>query len=214
VLFLVPNPLSPPTFHPRPTRPPPPPADRKALLHPQIGVAHEWALEDPRAPRVQAQDEGASAFPKSPRNHPQNAPLPLRPTPLPPTRRSAPALSSGMSMGSRQSVKRVLIPFVPYMGALCVGFAGSLPLGSCRSSPSPPSSPCVLNPPPRPQKDPPSSSTCVGVKLSKAASSQVAASSSDDPVFPSTPSRFFCPTVTPHCTVRNSLVCRSTTRRS
>ena len=34
------------------------------------------------------------------------------------------------------------------MGALCVGFAGSLPLGSCRRSPSPPSSPCVLNPPP------------------------------------------------------------------
>ena len=32
----------------------PPPADRKTLLHPQVGGAHERALENPRAPRVQA----------------------------------------------------------------------------------------------------------------------------------------------------------------
>lgn len=68
-----------------------------------------------------------------------------RPFP-PPTRRNGPVLPSRRSMGSMESVRRVLVHFVFSWGAVCVGFSGSLPLGSCRSSPISALVPCVLNP--------------------------------------------------------------------
>ena len=109
--------------------------------------------------------------------------------PPPPTRCRRLAIPSRRSLGSRQSVRRVLVPFVAHRGApLCLSrLCLTARFWPERTSFHPR---LLLAPlPPRPHKDPPLSSTWLGVTPCKVGPSQIATASSVDSVSPRTPFR-------------------------